>query len=103
MNTQSDLISSIYKLTNSLQEVVNTEYFQLLKIENYELFKATITEWFPFYARQYPTLFDHIINGGDTAIVNIILSGHSDKNSGKITRSEMDDVIGKKMCDLMST
>lgn len=55
----------------------------------------------PLFVETYPTLFDVIIDGGDLAIMEIIFRGHIDRSKGKITDDQMDEQIGKKMCDLI--
>lgn len=100
-NTLINQIIGIKKLAYSIQEISQTHHFQYLKKSDPTKYRKDLMELAPLFVETYPTLFDVIIDGGDLAIMEIIFRGHIDRSKGKITDDQMDEQIGKKMCDLI--
>lgn len=94
-------IEIIRNTTYGIREIAMTEQFQELKKTNFDEYKKQLQDMVPTYVDAYPTLFELVINGVDISPIEIIFKAHSERANGRITNDQMDEVIGKKLCDVI--
>lgn len=94
-------IETIRNTTYAIRELAMSDHFQELKQTNYADYKQQLTDIVPSFASSYPTLFELVIDGVDISPIEIIFKGHSDFAHGHINNEQMDEQIGKKMCDVI--